>query len=531
MAGFLTLLTLWQVCETLVPVAIGLVIDKAVATSDLSALLWSGAGICLLFLVLSLSYRFGARMGFTVVQWEMHRLRLEITGRSLDPRGVADGPLTGQTLSLATSDTDNVGFTIRSLGYSLAAIGSLVIAAVVLLRIDVGLGLTVLIGVPVVVLVLQALTPLIARRTTKQEEAVSAAAGVATDLVRGIRVVQGLSAEDEASRRYRRISRHAWIAGIRNAEAFGSMIAATQLAGGLFLALVALLAGNLALDGEISIGELVVVVGLSSYLTSPIQVIGSISAQIARARASAERIVTHLQAKARVAAGDVTPDAAAPWRCTAPDFESTQGELLGIVVADAGRAEALLARLADGDSGITVGDVPLDEVSLEARRDLVVVNPHRVDLFEGTLAETITPAVGCSPAALTAALEASAATDVVDLSPDGLDQRVHPDGATHSGGQRQRISLARALLADPPLLVLHDPTSAVDAVTEHRIAQGLRGHRHGAGSNRSTWLVTTSPALLAVAHRVVLVEDDRVVATGTHHDLTDHPTYRELVLR
>ena len=142
MAGFLLLLTLWQVCETLVPVAIGLVIDKAVVTSDLEALLWSGVGICCLFAVLSMSYRFGARLGFTSVQWETHRLRLEITSRSLDPRGVADGTLTGQTLSLATSDTDNVGFALRSLGCTLSAVGSLVISAIVLLRIHVGLGLT-----------------------------------------------------------------------------------------------------------------------------------------------------------------------------------------------------------------------------------------------------------------------------------------------------------------------------------------------------------------------------------------------------
>ncbi len=531
MSGFLFLLSLWQVCETLVPVAIGLVIDKAVATSDLDALLWSGVGICVLFLVLSCSYRFGARLGFAAVQWETHRLRLEITARSLDPGGVVDAARTGETLSLATSDTDNVGFALRSLGYSLSAVASLAISAVVLLRIDVVLGLTVLFGVPLVLVALQALTPVIARRTTRQEQAVAAASGVATDLVRGIRVVQGLSAEDEASTRYRRTSRHAWVAGVRNAEAFGAMVAVTSLAGGLFLALVALLAGNLALEGRITIGELVVVVGLSTYLTGPIQVIGAISAQVAQALASAQRIVDHLQSERRVATGEAQAHGALTWRCTTPELQSEPGELLGIVVADAGRADALIARLAEGDPDILAGGVPLDRLSHEARRDLLVVNPHRVDLFEGTLAEAISPPGGSSAEALSAALEASAATDVVALSPDGLAQRVHPDGATHSGGQRQRIGLARALLADPPLLVLHEPTSAVDAVTEHRIAEGLRAHRHARGSDRTTWLVTTSPALLAVADRVVLVDAEGTVATGTHHELAEHPTYREAVLR
>jgi putative ABC transport system ATP-binding protein len=96
-----------------------------------------------------------------------------------------------------------------------------------------------------------------------------------------------------------------------------------------------------------------------------------------------------------------------------------------------------------------------------------------------------------------------------------------------SGGQRQRVALARALAADPPVLVLDDPLTAVDAVTEQRVATRLRQLRAG----RTTLLVTSSPALLAVSDRVVLVEGGRVVASGDHAELAaTEPDYQAAVL-
>ncbi|MGW4278087.1 ATP-binding cassette domain-containing protein, partial [Streptomyces seoulensis] len=100
-------------------------------------------------------------------------------------------------------------------------------------------------------------------------------------------------------------------------------------------------------------------------------------------------------------------------------------------------------------------------------------------------------------------------------------------GRSLSGGQRQRVLLARALRAEPPVLVVHDPTTAVDAVTEARIAQGLREIRQG----RTTVVVTNSPALLAVTDRVVFLDGGRVGAEGTHGELArTHATYRTAVL-
>ncbi|MEV4692387.1 ABC transporter ATP-binding protein, partial [Micromonospora echinospora] len=103
-------------------------------------------------------------------------------------------------------------------------------------------------------------------------------------------------------------------------------------------------------------------------------------------------------------------------------------------------------------------------------------------------------------------------------------------GANLSGGQRQRLGLARALHADPPVLVLHDPTTAVDAATEAQLADGLAGARREAP--RGTLLVTSSPALLRITDRVVVIADGRVAAEGTHeHLLATDARYREETLR
>lgn len=541
LAGSYGLLSLWQACETLVPVFIGLTIDLAVATGEPSRMLWWGLGLCLLFGFLSYGYRFGAWIGFSVVQWEMHRIRVEIAAHSLHPRGARTPLRPGETLSLATADAELVGQFIRSTGFTIAAAISIVGAAWYLLTIDVTLGLVVLIGVPTVLALTQIITPAISRHTEHQQATVAEATGVATDLVRGLRVLKGIGAEPVAGARYRRLSGRARNASVRSTSTYGAMTGLTDSLAGVFLAVVALIAGHRALSGDITIGELIAVVGLTQFLAEPLGMLGDISAHTARAHASARRIVDFLATPHLVEVGEAHPDDGAQLRIdglTAPglsgvNLASQPGEMLGIAVGDPAAA-ATLVGIVNGsvqpESGsITLGGFDLAEVSRAARQHHLLVNPHHVDLFEGTLRSNIDPGRRLDDAALDRLLTASACSDVVELVPEGLDQPVTPDGATFSGGQRQRIALARALAAETPILVLHDPTTAVDAVTEHRIAAGIRDLR--AESRRTTWLITSSPSLLAQCDRVVLLGEGRVRLEGSHHDLATHDEYAELVLR
>ncbi|WP_029433523.1 ABC transporter ATP-binding protein [Blastococcus sp. URHD0036] len=542
LAASVLLLSLHQTCEALVPVAIGLTIDRAVATGEVPALVVCLLGTGLLFVVLSQAYRFGARA--VVAAWweETHLLRVELTERVLDPRGLADPPATGELLSTATSDADRVGRVIEAASLVVAGTTAVVVAAVSLLLVHVPLGLAVLVGAPLLVAAIQLLAPLLTRRTATQQEDVARTAGMATDLVRGVRALRGIGAEDAATERYRRTSRTALASTLHAARAVGVYRGVTTLGSGLFLTGVAGFAGALAFDGELSIGDLVTVVGLAQFLAEPIGLLGFAGQKYAEAKASAARIAEVLgrplltsrggggspAGEGRLELRDVTARSLAGVSLTA-----APGEFVGVVAPDPRDAEALVTVLAGRLPAAEVGGAVLvdgaDVSGLDpaATRRAVLVEPHAVVLFEGTLRTAVDPDGAAPDDRFLAAVRAAGADDVLTGHPDGERRAVGDGGRTLSGGQRQRIALARALLADPPVLVLHDPTTAVDAVTEEAIAAGIARLRAG----RTTVLVTSSPALLGRCGRVLLLDGGRVAAEGTHAELSAADAYRTAVLR
>ncbi|WP_017559528.1 ABC transporter transmembrane domain-containing protein [Nocardiopsis baichengensis] len=538
--------SLYQVCETLVPVAIGVVIDRAVAAGDPAALAVSLAGLAALFTVLTLSWRYGARAVVRAGEHEAHRLRVEVAGHALDPRSPDTGMGAGELLTVATTDADRTAQVLHPLTGGAGSLVGLAVAAAVLLGIDPLLGGGVLVGVPVLVAIVQGIGPVLTRRTADQQEALARAGGLAADLVRGLPALRGIGAEEHAARRYASSSAAALRGALRAAVPLGLYQGATGLAGGLLLAAVAAAAGTAAVQGRISVGELVTVVGLAQFLTEPVREIGYATMHLARSKASSDRLERVLRAPFRLAAGEPGADGRTGAPGAAPvelkgvggalgglDLRVAPGEFLGVVCYDPADARALVDVLAarspaaEHGGAYLVDGVPAEALGPERVRERVLVEPHDADLFEGTLAENVL--TGAAPGADPwPALRAAAADEVVRTVPGGLQAPLTDRGTTLSGGQRQRLGLARALAADPPVLVLHDPTTAVDAVTEEAIAAGLRRLRHGA----CTVAVCSSPALLARADRVVAVAGGRVAAEGTHAGLAaDDPDYAEAVLR
>ena len=524
-----------QACEAAVPVLIGLIIDDAVAAEGYGRLLLWLAVLAAVFAILAASFKFGARQAERAVEQAAHELRLSLAGRVLDPRGGTEkGRLPGELTSLATGDAMRVGALGRAVPYGVATLTAVVVTAVALLWISVPLGLFVLLGTPPLLWLANLLGRPLERRSGAERERAANASGVAADLVSGLRVLKGLGAEPAAIDRYRATSQDALAATVRAASAKawhdGGMLALN----GVFLALVALFGGRLAASGSMSIGGLIAAVGLAQFLIGPLTNFVWVSSEIAQARGSAARLAALLSTPPAVTSGDAALPA--PVRgdvrlqgvshasLRSLDLAVPAGELLGVVTPDPASATALLAclgREADPEAGsVSLDGVPLPSLSLDQVRAAMLVAAHDADLFEGSLVSN----VSTSDARI---LAAAGADEVAHALPDGVDTELTERARSLSGGQRQRVALARALAVDAPVLVLHDPTTAVDAVTEARIASGIRELRRG----RTTIMVTTSPALLAVADRVVVLSNGHITAEGDHQTLAaSNETYRSAVL-
>ncbi|MBP2325166.1 putative ABC transport system ATP-binding protein [Kibdelosporangium banguiense] len=535
------LLSAHQAAEAAVPVAIGLVIDRAVATGDWVALGWSVVGLAALFGVLASAWRFGSRQSVLAYERETHHLRVEVAKRVLDPRGHRTGMRSGELLSVASSDAERAAMFIRAVSMGIAALAALVVSSVALLAIDIPLGLGVLVGVPLLVLLTTRVAPLLTRHSAAQQEAAARTTALATDLVGGLRTLRGIGAQHTAASRYRKSSTQALQASLRTAATTGLYQGVTAATSGLFLAAVAGFAGWFALTGRLTVGELVTVIGLAQFISEPLRTLGFCGQLTATARASAARLATVLSAEPQVGHGSrevpngeisVALQGVSYRTLNSVDVDLAPGELLGVVAYDQRDTDALLAvlagQVADHDGKVLLDGIPAEELHIDARRRAILVEQHDVALFEGSLRENLSAGSQLTDDELAAAVAAAAAEDVVDVHPSGLDHPVTDRGSSLSGGQRQRIGLARALLAAPPVLVLHDPTTAVDAVTEELIAERLTAARAG----RSTVVVTSSPALLGKADRVVVLKDGHVTSIGTHAELAESDeTYRKAVLR
>jgi putative ABC transport system ATP-binding protein len=537
-----------QVCEALVPVVIGVIIDRAVATGDVGALILWVAALAGLFVVLSLMWRFGARLLTYAEAGEGCTLRVEVAGKILQPRGIRTDLTSGELLTISSSDADNASYLLDYIPRIVASLTATTVCAISLLVINVPLGLGVVLGTPLVLVFLQLSAPLITRRIQHQQETAGRAASVATDLVAGLRPLRGIGAENAAAQRYRDVSRRSLWATLRAARTQRGFEGMSATISNLLAAGIAIAAGWLALDGAISVGQFVTVIGLAQFLVEPLAQLTVVPSWVAEARASANRVALVLSAPSLVPAGDSTLDAP-PYGLDVVDLRYgsidgldlsvTPGELVGVVAPQAADAEALVTVLSgqvspeDYRGTIAVGGADLASVEHRDARAALLVEPHNTDIFTGTVGSNIVIDDDPSDATfLDSVLRASAADDVVNAHAGGLHTEVSERGASLSGGQRQRVALARALHAQPPVLVLHDPTTAVDSVTEHAVARGLSTLRHGPGRTFTTVLVTCSPILLATVDRVLVIDGGVVRAAGTHDELVERDgEYRRAVLR
>lgn len=571
----LVLMTLWQLCEALVPIAIGVIVDVAIIPLDRWALLWSVVGLVALFTVLSLGYRFGARMSNRALQEEAHDLRVEVTRVPLTRRRAMDGASSGDVLSVCSADADVAALVFRQIALGGSAVISIVGISVYLLWTDWLVGLIVLIGVPLSLVLVALPSRTISRHSTAQQAAIGRASSRATDIMAGLRVLKAGGGERWAAEQYRTASEEAAAAGIVTAERTGRVQGIGSLGMAVVLALVLLAAGYRVLAGEMEIGTLVSVVGVAVFFEEPVRMITQMVSISARSHGAAQRLVDLLGSAPVDDSGDEVPAGArlevrglALPDGRSLDLEVAEGKVVALVADQPAAANAVTLAIAghgDGTDAVLVGGHRRSHLAPAIAEHLVAA-PHRVDLFVGTIRSNIAmkhdgpggdgehggpggggsghggpgddDELGQSGAGGEAAtpishevLRASAVAEVIEHLPDGLDHAVQEGGRNLSGGQRQRIALARALHADPDVLVLHEPTSAVDAVTEWEIAQAVRRLRTSR-PRQATLIVTSSPPFLATADRVVHLPRSGEARSGTHLELREaSASYRTAVDR
>ncbi|MFI2642431.1 ABC transporter transmembrane domain-containing protein [Streptomyces sp. NPDC018610] len=492
----------------------------------------------------------------------------------------------GEVVAVSTGDVEKIGWFVEAVSRFTAAAVTVVLVCVALVVYQPALGVIVAVGLPALALTVLPLLPRATRRADVQREKAGRATELASDTVAGLRVLRGIGGEELFLDRYRRASQEVRHAAVRSARMWSLISAIQVLLPGLLLIAVVWHGVHLAREGRITVGELVTVYSSVMVLTYPLQHFQEIAMAYSFSRPSAKRAARVLslerttdpkkpvepEGTERAAepdgAGTGTVEhadagGAGAWRTdtgttvTPVDgagadarsgglydpvtgLRAPAGRLTAVVCGDPDAAGRLAERLGghpaeDGPgTSVLLDGVPLDGLSLDAARTAVLVQDKDPVLLSGSLRDLL-DVPGSGDVTVEAALTAAQCADVLEAlaqasleAEDPMDVRITERGRSLSGGQRQRLALARSLVTDPGVLVLDEPTSAVDSHTEARIAEGLRGLRAG----RTTVVLTSSPLLLDQADRVVLVHEGRVAAAGAHRDLMRADArYRSVVTR
>jgi ATP-binding cassette subfamily B protein len=374
--------------------------------------------------------------------------------------------------------------------------------------------------------------------------------GVVEESVSGVRVVKGFGAERLQEQRLGREADDVFDRSIDQARLRANFLPLIDLLPTIGLVGILWYGGHQVLAGNLSVGTIVEANFYVLMLIWPLRMVGMLLGQLSRAAASAGRINTVLatdpEIEDRHGAGSL-PEG--PGRVQFEgvtfgygrvrpvldrlDLDIRGGQAIALVGATAS-GKTTVARLIPRFYDVTAGTVRIDGADVretrlgEVRRAVGIVFEDTF-LFSDSVRSNIAFAdPTASNEQVVRAARLAGADEFVRNLPDGYDTIVGEHGYSLSGGQRQRIAIARAVLADPRVLILDDATSSVDPSKEHEIRSALREVMHG----RTTIIIAHRPATIALADRVVLLADGRVVADGTHDELlATNARYREVLAR
>jgi ATP-binding cassette subfamily B protein len=460
-----------------------------------------------------------------------HLMRLELGYHERTP--------TGRTVSRLTSDIEALNQLVTDGATSLVVNGLTFLGVVaILFAYDVQLALLTFVIFPALAIGTALFRVYSARLYRRTRERVADVLATLQETLAGIRVVQGFGRQEPSERVFRRVNdeyRHANMATIKLS---GVYFPGVELLSGIGTAIILYFGSTQVLDQELSVGVMVAFVGYLSSFFDPIQQLSQLYNTFQSAMAALEKIFGVLDTEpeladppdraplppieGRIELRDVSFGYGADEVVHDIDLRIEPGEtvaLVGSTGAGKSTLAKLIARFYDPGRGeVLIDGHDLRDVSIRSLRDQLAIVPQEGHLFAGAIAENL--AFGRPEATddeLRAAAEAVGAAEFIEALPDGYDTRINERGSGLSAGQRQLVSFARALVADPRLLILDEATSSVDLRAEHRIDEALRTLLAG----RTAVVIAHRLSTIRDADRIVVLEAGRIVEQGSHDELIE----------
>jgi len=460
-----------------------------------------------------------------------HLMRLELGYHERTP--------TGRTVSRLTSDIEALEQLVTDGFTSLVINGLTFIGVVVILfAYDVQLALLTFVIFPALAVGTAAFRVYSTRAYRRTRERVADVLAMLQETLSGIRVVQGFGRQEPAQELFAKVNREYREANMSTIRLSGTYFPGVELLSGIGTAIILYFGSTRVLDQEVSVGVMVAFVGYLSSFFDPIQQLSQLYSTFQSAMAALEKIFGVLDTEPEI---DDAPGAVAlpriegrvELRDVTFAYDRTPvltdlsliipaGETVALV-GTTGAGKSTLAKLVSRFYDPIEGQVLIDghdlrAVTMGSLRDQLAIVPQEGHLFAGTVAENL--AFGRPDATddeLRAAADAVGATGFIEALPDGFDTRINDKGSGLSAGQRQLISFARALVADPRLLILDEATSSVDLRAEQLIEDALRGLLEG----RTAIIIAHRLSTIRDADRIVVLEGGRIVEQGTHDELVE----------